>query len=231
MKGFDGFQLKVMMVICMLIDHIAEFIPGIPLWFRYIGRLAAPVFCYLLVEGFIHTSSRKKYMKRLVTGGIIMIVGSNILTYIFNRSVMITNNIFLAMAVSIAILNVIEWKQKEDSNKVIAIAGIVALFIVSLVTEGGPFMPVLALIFYYNRDNKVKLSLWYTGVSLMILIGPADSLYESLFIKNFQWMMVFALPFMLMYNGERGRKAKYFFYIFYPTHIWILYVLGNYIKF
>lgn len=231
MKGFDGFQLKVMMVICMLIDHIAEFIPGIPLWFRYIGRLAAPVFCYLLVEGFIHTSSRKKYMKRLVTGGIIMIVGSNILTYIFNRSVMITNNIFLAMAVSIAILNVIEWKQKEDSNKVIAIAGIVGLFIVSLVTEGGPFMPVLALIFYYNRDNKVKLSLWYTGVSLMILIGPADSLYESLFIKNFQWMMVFALPFMLMYNGERGRKAKYFFYIFYPTHIWILYVLGNYIKF
>lgn len=170
-------------------------------------------------------------MKRLVTGGIIMIVGSNILTYIFNRSVMITNNIFLAMAVSIAILNVIEWKQKEDSNKVIAIAGIVGLFIVSLVTEGGPFMPVLALIFYYNRDNKVKLSLWYTGVSLMILIGPADSLYESLFIKNFQWMMVFALPFMLMYNGERGRKAKYFFYIFYPTHIWILYVLGNYIKF
>lgn len=231
MKGFDGFQLKVMMVICMLIDHIAEFIPGIPLWFRYIGRLAAPVFCYLLVEGFIHTSSRKKYMKRLVTGGIIMIVGSNILTYIFNRSVMITNNIFLAMAVSIAILNVIEWKQKEDSNKVIAIAGIVGLFIVSLVTEGGPFMPVLALIFYYNRDNKVKLSLWYTGVSLMILIGPADSLYESLFVKNFQWMMVFALPFMLMYNGERGRKAKYFFYIFYPTHIWILYVLGNYIKF
>lgn len=231
MKGFDGFQLKVMMVICMLIDHIAEFIPGIPLWFRYIGRLAAPVFCYLLVEGFIHTSSRKKYMKRLVTGGIIMIVGSNILTYIFNRSVMITNNIFLAMAVSIAILNVIEWKQKEDSNKVIAIAGIVGLFIVSLVTEGGPFMPVLALIFYYNRDNKVKLSLWYTGVSLMILIGPADSLYESLFIKNFQWMMVFALPFMLMYNGERGRKAKYFFYIFYPIHIWILYVLGNYIKF
>lgn len=231
MKGFDGFQLKVMMVICMLIDHIAEFIPGIPLWFRYIGRLSAPVFCYLLVEGFIHTSSRKKYMKRLVTGGIIMIVGSNILTYIFNRSVMITNNIFLAMAVSIAILNVIEWKQKEDSNKVIAIAGIVGLFIVSLVTEGGPFMPVLALIFYYNRDNKVKLSLWYTGVSLMILIGPADSLYESLFVKNFQWMMVFALPFMLMYNGERGRKAKYFFYIFYPTHIWILYVLGNYIKF
>lgn len=231
MKGFNGFQLKVIMVIFMLIDHIAEFIPGIPLWFRYIGRLAAPVFCYLLVEGFIHTSSRKKYMKRLVIGGVIMLAGSNILTYIFKRQVMITNNIFLSMAVCIALLNVIEWKKKDGSNKGIAIAGIVGLFLVSLVTEGGPFMPILALIFYYNRDNKVKLSLGYITISLLMMGGSTKNLYESLFIINYQWMMVFALPFMLMYNGQRGKKAKYFFYIFYPTHIWILYILGNYIKF
>lgn len=231
MKGFNGFQLKVIMVICMFIDHVAEFIPGIPLWFRYIGRLAAPVFCYLLVEGFIHTSSRKKYMKRLMVGGGIMLVGSNILMYVFNRPVKIINNIFLAMAVCIALLSIIEWKQKDESNKGIAIAGIIGVCIVSLFTEGGPFMPVLALIFYHNRDNKVKISIWYTSISLLTLGGISKNIYESLFIINYQWMMVFALPFMLMYNGERGTKAKYFFYIFYPVHIWVLYILGNYIKF
>lgn len=231
MKGFNGFQLKLIMVVLMVIDHVGEFIPGSPLWFRYIGRLAAPVFFYLLVEGFVYTRSRRRYMERLFIGGAIMLCGSTILMHIFNGPQKIINNIFLSMGVNIVMLSAIEWIKKKDSNKVLAITIIIGSVIIAPFTEGGLFIALLVLIFYYNRENKVKMSIFYVMASFLALTNPAKSIYESLFITNYQWMMVFALPFMLMYNGERGKKAKYFFYIFYPVHIWVLYVLGNYIKF
>ncbi|EEK76555.1 TraX [Bacillus cereus R309803] len=51
-------------------------------------------------------------------------------------------------------------------------------------------------------------------------------------IENYQWMMIFALPFLLLYNGERGYNktwAKYMFYVFYPVHIWMLYIIGQFV--
>lgn len=230
MKGFNSFQLKIIMVVAMFIDHVAEFIPGIPLWFRYIGRISAPVFFYLLVEGFFHTSSRKKYIKRLALGGVIMLIGSSILMHLFNRPIKITNNILLSMALNLILLSAIEWK-KETSEKGSATLSIICAFIATLFTEGSILATGMTLIFYFNRKSKGKMCFWYTLCSLLMLTGPADSLYESLFVINYQWMMIFSLPFILMYNGERGRKAKYFFYIFYPVHIWILYVVGNYVNF
>ncbi|WP_027626393.1 TraX family protein [Clostridium lundense] len=230
MKIFNSFQLKVLMVIIMFIDHVGEFIPGSPLWLRYIGRLAAPVFFYLLVEGFFYTSSKKRYMKRLFIGGAIMLVGSSILMYIFKRPVKIFNNIFLSMGFSIALLTAIEWK-KKSVEKTLPSFAIMATCIAMLFTEGSIFMTLMVLIFYHYRNNKSKMCIFYILLSLTILSNPAESIYNSLFVVNYQWMMVFSLPFILMYNGERGKKAKYFFYIFYPVHIWILYIVGNYITF
>lgn len=83
-KGFTSFQLKFIMTIFMLLDHIAQFIPGAPIWFHYIGRLVAPIFFYLLVEGFYHTRDRIQYMKRLYIGALFMFIGSSLLdTVIF----------------------------------------------------------------------------------------------------------------------------------------------------
>jgi hypothetical protein len=50
-----------------------------------------------------------------------------------------------------------------------------------------------------------------------------------LLIPNIQWMQVFALPFILMYNGKRGPNIKKFFYIFYPVHIWILFLISCFV--
>ena len=230
MKLFNSFQLKIIMIIIMFVDHVGQFIPGSPLWLHYIGRVAAPVFFYLLVEGFFHTSSRKKYMGRLFIGGAMMFVVSMILMYIFKRPIKITNNIFLSMGFSVALLNSIEWKEKSQ-EKYLPILTIIGICIAMLFTEGSVFMTIMVLNFYYNRDNKTKMCIFYALLSLIVLTNPAGSIYNSLFIVNYQWMMIFAMPFILMYNGERGRKVKYFFYVFYPIHIWILYIAGNYVGF
>ncbi|MBT1171893.1 hypothetical protein JS528_00660 [Bifidobacterium sp. MA2] len=52
------------------------------------------------------------------------------------------------------------------------------------------------------------------------------ALGQSPFTVNYQWMMVFALPFMLLYNHKRGPHVKWFFYVFYPAHIVVLYLIG-----
>ena len=159
-----------------------------------------------------------------------MFVVSMILMYIFKRPIKITNNIFLSMGFSVALLNSIEWKEKSQ-EKYLPILTIIGICIAMLFTEGSVFMTIMVLNFYYNRDNKTKMCIFYALLSLIVLTNPAGSIYNSLFIANYQWMMIFAMPFILMYNGERGRKVKYFFYVFYPIHIWILYIAGNYVGF
>lgn len=65
-RGIDGFWLKMLAVVTMLIDHIgAIFFPGV-LWIRAIGRLSFPIYAFLLTEGFHHTRSTDSYLKRLV---------------------------------------------------------------------------------------------------------------------------------------------------------------------
>ncbi|MDR1537276.1 MAG: conjugal transfer protein TraX [Clostridiales bacterium] len=83
--------------------------------------------------------------------------------------------------------------------------------------EGGVFMAGLGAAFYYTRK-------WpYLQIASLI----ASSVYTFFLPGNeWQWMMVFAAVPILMYNGERGRGNKYFFYIFYPAHIYFLYILA-----
>ena len=59
------FTIKIIALILMLMDHIGEFFPDSPIWFRWLGRLAAPLFFYALAVGFHHTRNRKKYLLRL----------------------------------------------------------------------------------------------------------------------------------------------------------------------
>lgn len=227
-RVFNGFQLKMIMVILMLLDHIAQFMPDIPIWFHYLGRIVAPIFFFILVEGFIHTSNREKYMKRLFIWGLIMFGGSRLLEFIFPYDSYIPNNIFLSLAFCFALLYIIDLiKKAEESKAKLTIYAIIVGFF-GLFTEASFLGIGMVLIFYYFRENKLALSISYIILSSIFILG--DFSYENIFLINYQWMMVFSLPFILMYNGERGRSLKYFFYAFYPAHIWILYTIGYFLS-
>ena len=77
-KVLDGFTLKMIAIITMLIDHVGHVIfPEIAI-LRIIGRFSFPIFCFLLVEGFFHTSNVKKYMFRLFGAAIISEIPYNL---------------------------------------------------------------------------------------------------------------------------------------------------------
>ena len=66
--SLSGFQLKYIALITMVFDHIQyffEYTGKIPIWFTMIGRLAAPLFLFAVIEGFVHTHNRKKYFLRI----------------------------------------------------------------------------------------------------------------------------------------------------------------------
>ncbi|WP_255616313.1 MULTISPECIES: TraX family protein [unclassified Clostridioides] len=102
---------------------------------------------------------------------------------------------------------------------------------VPFLVEGGPILIALGIIFYLCRGKKFSLSICYFLMCIFIFVAIAGgdySLKKSL-LENYQWMMIASLPFMLLYNGEKGKSMKYLFYLYYPIHIYILYILGVYL--
>lgn len=94
--------------------------------------------------------------------------------------------------------------------------------------EGGFMMVLMGIVFYMVGTSKIKLSVFYTIFSMFILYvsSGGNFTYENLFLINFQWLMVFSLPIMLLYNQQKGKSMKSFFYIFYPAHIYILLLIS-----
>ncbi|MGL4990505.1 MAG: TraX family protein [Sarcina sp.] len=228
MKCLSSFWLKIIAIISMTLDHILYFmrIKGgieIPIWFGYLGKIASPIFFFLIIQGFVHTKSRKKYFLRLAMFGLIMIPIDIVLG--------IGNNIFLSLALAVLIACMLE-NIKGKKNIGISIVGLIVFTLASLVTEASLFGVGMAYIFYLFRERKIVMAITYSLFSLFPVIASIGSpeMYNQLFLFDYQWMIIFALPIILMYNGKLGLKntfTKWMFYIYYPLHLITLALLSK----
>jgi hypothetical protein len=225
--SLNSFQLKVVAATLMVLDHVRQFIPAMPLWFRYLGRLVAPIFFFLTVEGFFHTRSRTRHMARLLGAGVIMAIGSGMLTYFFPTTAGLHNNIFFSLGLGVALMSSCE-QLRETDDYFLHMLGILLLVTALLFTEASIYGVMMILVFYCFRERKGLLAIFYTiGALLPTLMVPLT--LQQLLLYDYQWMMVFALPLLFLYNGELGRGgplAKWFFYVFYPAHLWIIYLIS-----
>ncbi|WP_315080844.1 TraX family protein [uncultured Clostridium sp.] len=262
-KGFDGFTIKILALILMTFDHIAEFMPysmNIPVWFHWLGRIVAPLFIFMVVEGFYHTHDRKKYIGRLYMWSVIMAVGNTVIQKIIPHpnELPIINNIFQTMFLITIFLQGIEFIKKSKSEKnskdmllglllivIPLLIGIIVLFTLAnlpmpviqgimlflptpFLVEGGIGWIILGIILYLCKGKKAALSISYVLFTILIFLAGAHGDYSlsNSFLINYQWIMIGALPFMLLYNGQKGKGMKYLFYVYYPLHVYLLYVLG-----
>jgi len=226
----NAFQLKIVAMVFMVLDHVASFFPGdIPQWFHWVGRIASPIFFYFAVEGFNHTRNRVQYMLRLFTWAFVMWGGSQLIHLLSGQERGIHNNIFLSLGLAVMMMCGLEMIRKGRQGLTMGLLIALAAAAAGMFTEASLYGVLMTLIFYYARKRKWLMGLLYVGVFLIFCLLGQELTYDQLFFADPQWMMVLAVPFILLYNGERGWNntfTKYMFYAFYPLHIWIIYIIS-----
>lgn len=255
-KLLNATTLKLLAVTLMFLDHIHQMFAyqGAPIWLTMVGRLVFPIFLFTAAESFHYTHSKKDYLKRLLFASWGMTIFTFLLQRIVpNEHVVLMNNAFSTFFV--AGLYMLFWDYFTDGVKskspkkiikallccliplicalpvylvavlsfnenippsVIRLLATVALLVPNILTaEGGFTMVALGVAFYIFRKHRV--------LQITILLSGAIYLTSG----DIQWMMCFAAIPMALYNGEKGKGMKNFFYIFYPAHIGLLYILSS----
>ncbi|HPU63416.1 MAG TPA: TraX family protein [Mobilitalea sp.] len=213
------FVLKMIAVVTMLIDHVAVvFIPNntwLYLICRIIGRLAFPIYAFLLVEGFFHTRNIKRYLARLGIFALISEVPFDLVFY--NKYIHWEHqNIFFTLflgLLAIYLINTVESKYVAKPvfvNIANALITIVFCFVAALIKADYRVIGILLIVaFYLFRGSKPLLI-----ISMIIISGSLIQAFYTLSL----------IP-IFFYNGKKGRNIKYFFYVFYPAHLLILYLI------
>lgn len=258
-KSISGYDLKLIALITMLIDHIAavviwrmyvasysitasmqqsqsisdklivwianhqELVPMIYEVMRYIGRMAFPIYCFLLVEGFLHTRSVGKYAGRLALFALISEIPFDLAIAGDWWSMEYSNVFFTLLLGLLAVwaMSYVEnfyefWQEKmwEPILGWIFVAGAGLLVVVGfggfaemvLHTDYGFAGVVAILILYLFRKQK--------AVAFLLAVVTLTILGDSIEI-----LALFMLFYIQQYDGTRGKDMKYVFYIFYPAHL------------
>lgn len=218
-KGLKGSHLKWIAIVTMLIDHIGAFLlepaivtglvssefRGLNTVLRLIGRLAFPLFTFLLVEGFTHTRNVKKYLIQL---GIFALI-SEIPFDLANGGVFFDftyQNIFFTLFIGLLVISLFnQFEEMKYLRWVIPVIGM--RLAAALQTDYAAFGILVIFIFYYFRADK---QLRNPIAAILLLRQPTA---------------IFALVPIQLYNGERGKQNKYFFYLFYPAHLLFLFFI------
>lgn len=219
-------DLKLLAVLLMVTDHIGVFFFPDQLIFRLIGRLSFPLFAWLIVNGIEHSKDRKKYFLRLLAFAVI----SQIPYLLAYREVIpgfMGLNIFFTLCLGfLAVQAIRNVTPHSFSLLLVGICALTAILLDASYGAGGVFC---ILAFYLFRKNiramfLSQLTIFLTSFMLPEFILPKASLNMVAVVQPFGALSVL---FISWYNGERGPKMQYFFYLFYPVHLVILYLLGR----
>lgn len=243
-REITGFGLKLIAVITMFIDHIgagilentavfsmptAEAIQDqgtaimmlVDLLLRSIGRMAFPIYCYMLAEGFVHTRNVKKYGLRLLA---IAIVSELPFDYLFDRQWFSWghNNVLWELLLGLIVIYGIVFVQKQDMNawlkfvlKIVVMGAGMAIAELTNLDYGMAGICAIAVMYNLNGEEKKKRLLAF-GLGIVVL---------TLMSSVLEVCALFMLIPMSYYQGNRGPDSpmiRRFFYWFYPAHIVLL---------
>lgn len=226
-----SFSLKLLALITMIIDHIGSvFFPDIFL-FRFIGRLAFPIYAFLISQGLKHTHNIKKYLKNLF---ILAFISEIIYDLCFYNKINIFYNMNTVYTLFIASFSIYLYNKNNICKFIYLFLGIIFSY---LFNTDYSFLGVILIYIFYFENNKIKMLIsclcWATIKYFYSLYIIIDSLIKNIYLKQsytIYWggLYLFTLLsfFIIMfYNGKKGKNLKYTFYSLYPLHLILIYIV------
>lgn len=220
----DGTMLKLIAMVSMVFDHVGDiFYPGL-MWPRMIGRLAMPIFSFCIAEGYAHTRDKKKYLLRM---GIFALVSEIPFDLAFDGAVGLSHqNIMLSFFLSILALMLFDRirgekapdaKQVSAGKTVLGILSVAAMAVLAFLLRADyTFFAVIAVFLFYALRQKHPLLRSGVGVAFLALTRTL----------GYYCATGFSFISLALYNGKKGRGLKWLFYLFYPGHLLLLWLLG-----
>ena len=244
LRGLNGNQLKLIAVVTMIIDHIAYLLLGygllpnlsadlsqyqtwrqIYLIMRCIGRIAFPLYAFLLVEGIYHTKNWRIYAFRIAVFAIISEIPFDLMAFAPRPGQTINwmefwtkQNVLFTLLIGILTLEALRFtalRQGGSSFWPFLVTGGIGCVLASLLKTDYDCTGIILLILLY---------LFHKKMNYQCIVG-----FIWMLMNNVRWINGFGLAaaflIIYVYNGGRGKKTgrKYMFYFIYPAHILILY--------
>lgn len=221
--GLSGNQLKIIALIAMTCDHVGlQLLPQFGI-LRILGRLALPIYAYMIAEGCRYTHDRRNYLgKMLLLAAVCQVV-------YFIAMGSLYQCILVTFSLSICLIYAIDHAAKCRKTTAILLAlGVFTavcfvcvelpdkLFYTDFAIDYGIWGVLLPVLVYFGKSKNVKLVLLTLGLCLL-----ANDLGGN------QWWALAAVPLLFLYNGRRGTwKIGNLFYIYYPAHLVVIYLLS-----
>lgn len=220
--GLSGNQLKIIALITMTVDHIGvSLLPQMPI-LRFIGRIAFPIFAYMIAEGCRYTRNRKRYL--LSMWGLAALCQ---LVYFFAMGSLYMS-VLVSFGLAIGLIYLIDYAKSRSSAAYLAPLAVFCgiFFLCRVLPDMIPFTDytidyglwgvLLPVLVYFEKEKAGKLRNFTIGLVLI-----------ALDLGGFQWFALAAVPLMALYNGTRGKwRMKNLFYIYYPAHLVVIHLLS-----
>lgn len=229
--GLTSAALRNLAMVIMLIDHVgAVLLPQVG-WLRAVGRLAFPIFAFLIGEGYRHTSDLKRYMGRLLLFALISEIPFNLLVSGSIRDCDHQNVLFTLLLGLMAIAGIEKGKGcQEAMQSWLLQVGTPLLCIMAagmLNTDYNWIGVVMVLGFHLFRNRKLPQLILMIYLNQFCIQGRTFTLLGI--TLQLQAIAVLALLLIWCYRGEKGRGWN-MGYWFYPAHMLVLAALSMLIK-
>lgn len=222
--GLTNNQLKIIAMVAMLSDHVGKvLLPQYPV-LQIIGRLAFPIFAFMIAEGCFYTRNKLRYFLTVFLLG----AGCQVVYLITEKS--LYQNILITFSLSIILIFCTEnYKNKKDKTSgVILSFAVSGAFIISIllpvifidqgfVIDYGVCGVLLPFAIFYATDKLRKL-LFTAGILILLTLDLGGGI---------QWFSLLSIPLLALYNKKRGKyNIKPLFYVFYPAHLVVIYLIS-----
>lgn len=223
------FIIKIIACLTMFLDHIKYCIPQTKGFITMnFGRMALPLFAFLITEGYTHTKDLKKYYIRLMVFAVISQIPFMYFRTLVGEYMML--NILFTLILGLMAITV--W-DKIDKKFISLPIVLVIIYVGELINvDYGWYGVALIFVLYLFKDRKIFMILPFIILNFALYYIK----FKYIMFTNIDIILSFmftCLPIViiLLYNGKRGAKLRYLVYWFYPIHMTVMYLINKMIIF